>query len=56
MLDGKTAKTVLQCYQRADEGRHRNLGDLAAEIAKQREANGWNPAMQPRKFNAHDKM
>ena len=32
------------------------VGDLAAEIAKRRESNGWNPTSQSRKFNVHEHM
>ena len=32
------------------------VGDLAADIAKRRESNGWNPASESRKFNNHDQM
>ena len=56
----KEARTVLQCYQHADEGQLRKAlearGRSRGQIRNRRESNGWNPASQSPKINDHNKM
>ncbi len=55
----KTAKTVLECYQRPDTGQLRKApwklgGGLAAEASNRRESVGGNRACQTPKFNTRN--
>ena len=56
----KEARTVLQCYQHADEGQLRKALEACegsrGQIHNRRDSNGWNPLHTSHKINDHNKM